>query len=90
LADRWDDQTALEAAVIQGVSRFADPGRGQGIKGMRGWVHRIDGKLTVRSGTARIAPIIPDWDEDVPLQGGLPPFPGAQINVIIPRRMPRP
>lgn len=87
LADRWDDQTALEAAVIQGVSRFADPGRGQGIKGMRGWVHRIDGKLTVRSGTARIAPIIPDWDEDVPLQGGLPPFPGAQINVTIPRRM---
>ena len=31
--DRWDDATALEDAVVRGVSRFRDPGRGQGLAG---------------------------------------------------------
>ena len=33
---------------------------------MRRYVGKWDGKLSVRSGTARIA-IVPPWDEDVPL-----------------------
>ena len=90
LSDRWDDGIALETGVIGGVSRFSDPGRGQGMKGIRGWVSRFDGKLTVRSGTARIAPIIPDWDEDLPRTDGMPVFPGAQLQVIIPKRVARP
>ena len=57
---------ALEEAVIRGVSRFRDPGRGQGLAGVRRYVGRWDGKLSVRSGTARIA-IVPSWDDDVPL-----------------------
>jgi anti-sigma regulatory factor (Ser/Thr protein kinase) len=89
-ADRWDDAIALETGVIHGVSRFSDPGRGQGLKGIRGWVHRFDGKLTLRSGTARIAPIIPEWDEDVPRQDKLPAFAGTQLQVIIPKRVDRP
>jgi anti-sigma regulatory factor (Ser/Thr protein kinase) len=89
LADRWDDAIALENGVMNAVSRFSDPGRGQGLKGIRGWVHRFDGKLTVRSGTARIAPIIPDWDDDVPRQDDLPKFPGSQLQVIIPKRVVR-
>jgi anti-sigma regulatory factor (Ser/Thr protein kinase) len=86
--DRWDDAAALEAAVIRGVSRFRDPGRGQGLAGVRKYVGRWNGKLSVRSGTARIA-IVPDWDDEPPLQEHLPPFPGAQIQVTIPERLPR-
>ena len=86
--DRWDDAAALEAAVIRGVSRFRDPGRGQGLAGVRKYVGRWGGKLSVRSGTARIA-IVPDWDDDVPLEENLPEFPGAQIQVTIPERVDR-
>lgn len=87
LSDRWDDAMALEEAVIRGVSRFRDPGRGQGLAGVRRYVGRWDGKLSVRSGTARIA-IVPSWDEDVPLVENLPRFPGAQMQITIPERMP--
>ena len=85
--DRWDDGAALEDAVIRGVSRFRDPGRGQGLAGVRRYLGRWDGKLSVRSGTARIS-IVPNWDDDVPLAEHLPPFPGAQVQVTIPERAP--
>ena len=88
LGDRWDDGTALEEAVLRGVSRFTDKGRGQGLAGIRRYVGRWDGKLTVRSGTARLA-IIPTWDDDVPLTKNLPNFPGAQMQIVIPERLPR-
>jgi anti-sigma regulatory factor (Ser/Thr protein kinase) len=83
--DRWDDAAALEDAVIRGVSRFRDPGRGQGLAGVRRYLGRWDGKLSVRSGTARIA-IVPSLDDDVPLAEQLPSFPGAQVQVTIPER----
>ena len=67
MSDRWDDGAALEEAVIRGVSRFRDPGRGQGLRASAATCGRWDGKLSVRSGTARIA-IVPSWDEDVPLE----------------------
>ena len=86
--DRWGDAAALEAALIQGVSRFRDPGRGQGLKGIRNYVSRWDGKLTIRSGTARIA-LVPSWDDDVPLDDGLSPFPGAQVLLIVPEQKAR-
>lgn len=87
LGDRWDDAQALEEAVIRGVSRFRDPGRGQGLAGVRRYVGRWEGKLSVRSGTARIA-IVPKWDDDVPLDEKLPPFPGAQMQITIPEQLP--
>ena len=90
VADRWDDAVALETGVVQGVSRFGDPGRGQGLKGIRGYVSKVDGKLTIRSGTARIAPIIPPWEEDRALRTGLAAFPGAQMHIVIPRRLATP
>jgi anti-sigma regulatory factor (Ser/Thr protein kinase) len=80
---RWDDASALEEAVIRGVSRFRDRSRGQGLAGARNYVGRWQGKLSVRSGTARIS-IVPSWDDDIPLAEGLAPFPGAQVQVIIP------
>ncbi len=81
--DRWGDAVALEAAVIQHTSRFRDPGRGQGMPGIKRYLTRWSGKLTIRSGTARIA-IIPAWDDDVPMTEGLAPFPGAQLQILIP------
>lgn len=88
-SDRWDDAMALEDAVLRAVSRFrhGDAGRGQGLAGIRRFVGRWHGKLSVRSGTARIA-IVPEWDDDPPMREELPPFPGAQVQVIIPGRPP--
>ena len=83
--ERWGDAAALEAALIQGVSRFRDPGRGQGLAGIRRYLVRWDGKIAIRSGTARIA-IVPQWDDDVPLKDGLAAFPGAQVLIIIPEQ----
>jgi hypothetical protein len=82
-SDRWDDGMALEQAVLRNVSRFRDPGRGQGLAGIRQFVSKWSGKLSVRSGTARIA-LVPSWDDDAPLQEGLAPFPGAQVQITIP------
>jgi hypothetical protein len=81
--ERWNDATALETALIQGVSRFRDPGRGQGLQGILRYVKRWSGKLSIRSGTGRIA-IVPDWDDDAPLTDSLPSFPGSQMLLIIP------
>ena len=86
MSDRWDDGMALEDALIRGVSRFRDPGRGQGLAGVRRYVGKWDGKLSIRSGTARIA-IVPPWDEDVPLVEKLSQFPGAQVQITIPERV---
>jgi len=89
--DRWDDGMALEDAVLRAMSRFrhGDKGRGQGLAGIRRFVGRWNGKLTVRSGTARIA-ITPEWDEDVPMTESMPFFPGAQIQITIPERIGEP
>ncbi len=87
-SDRWDDAMALEDAVLRAVSRFrhGDKGRGQGLAGIRRFVGRWHGKLTVRSGTARIA-ISPGWDEDVPMTESLPEFPGTQMQITIPAKI---
>ena len=81
--ERWRDGTALEAALVQGVSRFRDPGRGQGFAGIKRYLQRWHGKISVRSGTARLA-IVPAWDDDVPLVENLCFFPGSQLQVTIP------
>lgn len=87
--DRWGDGAALEAALIQGVSRFRDPGRGLGFASIKRFLDQWQGKIAVRSGTARLA-IVPAWDEDVPLTEQLPFFPGAQVQIIIPAQSAEP
>ena len=84
--DRWGDAAALEAAVFQGMSRFSDPGRGQGLAGMRRYVERWHGKMSLRSGTAMLS-IVPEWDNDVPIRDGIPSFPGSQVLLIIPGKV---
>lgn len=82
----WNDAAALEAAFMHGQTRFHDPGRGQGIQQIRKYVARWGGRISIRSGTARIMDV-PSWDEGVPLEEGLPYLPGAQIGIVLPARV---
>jgi hypothetical protein len=50
------------------------------------FIGQWEGKLSIRSGTARIA-VLPVWDEDVALKKDLAFFPGAQVQLTIPERM---
>lgn len=81
--DRWDDATALETALIHSISRFRDPGRGQGLAGTKRYLARWQGKIAIRSGTARVA-IVPPWDDAPPMTTGLAWFPGAQVTLEVP------
>jgi hypothetical protein len=82
----WDDATALEAAFRHGQTRHHDPGRGQGIQQIRRQVARWHGRVSIRSGTARIADV-PEWDDMAALERGLPLIPGAQIGIVLPARL---
>jgi hypothetical protein len=84
--ERWDDAAALEAAFMHGQTRFHDPGRGQGIQQIRKQVGRWGGRISIRSGTARIADV-PAWDEGESMQTDLAPLPGAQIGIVLPARI---
>lgn len=85
--DRWNDSTALESALIHNVSRFRDPGRGQGLAAIRRYLAMWNGKISIRSGTARLS-VVPPWDDDTPLESGQPFFPGAQVQIVIPAQEP--
>jgi len=84
--DAWTDAAALEAAFMHGHTRFHDPGRGQGIQQIRKLVARWGGRISIRSGSARIADI-PSWDDSPRLEQELPPLPGAQIGIVLPARV---
>ncbi len=81
--DRWSDGLAIESALVHNISRFRDPGRGQGLHGTKRYLARWQGKISIRSGTARVA-IVPAWDDEPPMTEGLPWFPGSQVTVVIP------
>jgi anti-sigma regulatory factor (Ser/Thr protein kinase) len=83
VGERWGDGAALESALLHGVSRFREPGRGQGLAGIKRYLSRWQGKISIRSGTARLA-VVPPWDDDVPLAEQLPFFPGSQLQLTIP------
>jgi hypothetical protein len=85
---RWDDAAALEAAFMHGQTRFHDPGRGQGLQQIRKYVGRWGGRISIRSGTARIADV-PAWDEGTtpPLAEHLPHLPGSQIGIVLPAQV---
>jgi anti-sigma regulatory factor (Ser/Thr protein kinase) len=85
--DRWGDAAALEAALIHNVSRFRDPGRGQGLAMIKRFLSAWQGKISIRSGTARLS-IVPPWDDDEPLSEGLAFFPGSQLQIVIPEQQP--
>lgn len=86
LSDRFllrNDLHAIEKALLHGASRFTDQGRGHGLAAVRKFVHQWNGKLSIRSGTARLS-ILPKWARGKEKELDLTPFPGAQISILLP------
>jgi anti-sigma regulatory factor (Ser/Thr protein kinase) len=77
------DIDAIEKALLQGVSRYADEGRGHGLKEVRRFVNQWNGRLSIRSGTAKLS-IIPNWSWGKEKETNLTHFPGSQINIMLP------
>lgn len=78
-----NDIEAIKQALLYGVSRYVDEGRGHGLAGVRRFVNQWNGKISIRSGTAKYS-IIPDWGWGKEKEVNLIPFPGAQINIMLP------
>jgi hypothetical protein len=77
------DAAALDAAVLRGLSRFKDPGRGQELTRIYKMVRSWDGTIAVRTGNALLT-------QD-PVRGGelhdVAFFPGVQIALVIPHQV---
>ena len=57
-------------------------GRGHGLAAVRRFVNQWNGKLSIRSGTARLS-IIPEWARGKEKETKLTYFPGSQINILL-------
>jgi anti-sigma regulatory factor (Ser/Thr protein kinase) len=77
------DLEAIDKALLHGASRYEDEGRGHGLAAVRRFVTQWNGKLSIRSGTARLS-IIPAWARGNAEQRNLTFFPGSQINIVLP------
>jgi anti-sigma regulatory factor (Ser/Thr protein kinase) len=78
-----NDLEAIDKALLQGASRYEDEGRGHGLAAVRRFVTQWNGKLSIRSGTAKLS-IIPQWSRGREQEKGLLFFPGSQINIMLP------
>lgn len=78
-----NDREAIEKALLQGASRYEDEGRGHGLAAVRRFVTQWQGRLSIRSGAARVS-LVPEWSRTKAQERNLTPFPGAQINIILP------
>jgi anti-sigma regulatory factor (Ser/Thr protein kinase) len=77
------DLEAIEKALLHGASRHEDEGRGHGLAAVRRFVEQWQGRLSIRSGTARLS-LIPAWARGKERELNLTNFPGSQINIILP------
>ncbi len=78
-----NDLEAIDKALLHGASRYMDEGRGHGLAAVRRFVTQWNGKLSIRSGTARLS-ILPKWARGGERQRNLTFFPGSQINIMLP------
>ncbi len=78
-----NDLDAIDRALLQGASRYEDRGRGQGLAAVRRFATQWKGKLSIRSGTARLS-LNPEWSRGRERERNLAFFPGAQINILLP------
>ena len=78
-----DDLEAIEKGLLHGASRFPEKGRGYGLTAVRRFVKQWNGKLSIRSDTAKLS-IIPQWARGKAKERNLISFPGAQINIMLP------
>lgn len=77
-----DDAAAVSSVVLDGISRFRDPGHGRELQRIFRLVRSWDGTVAIRSGRAFLY--------HGPLGGEIydvAPFPGVQIALRIPRRV---
>ncbi len=77
------DLEAIDKALLHGASRYEDEGRGHGLAAVRRFVNQWNGKLSIRSGTAKLS-ILPSWARGNEQEKNLIQFPGAQINILLP------
>ena len=77
------DIQAIEKALFHGASRYADEGRGHGLAAVRRFVKQWNGRLSIRSGTAKLS-IVPEWARRKEKEISLTHFPGSQISIMLP------
>jgi len=77
------DYDAIEKGLLHGASRYSDKGRGHGLSAVRRFVQEWNGRLSIRSGTAKLS-IIPHWSKGKRKQENLAFFPGSQIGIVLP------
>jgi anti-sigma regulatory factor (Ser/Thr protein kinase) len=82
--EKWSDLLAIERALLHGASRYEDVGRGQGLTAVRKFVQSWNGKISIRSGTARFS-LLPSWERGSRRHSGVPFFPGTQISLVLPQ-----
>jgi anti-sigma regulatory factor (Ser/Thr protein kinase) len=78
-----NDLDAIEKALLHGASRYTEKGRGHGLAAVRRFINQWNGKLSIRSGTAKLS-VIPAWARGKEREVSLTYFPGAQINILLP------
>lgn len=86
---KWSDATAIRQALFHAQSRFDDPGRGHGLRGVRTLTEQWGGRFVIRSGSAQLG-IIPVWGRGRSEERGLPAFPGTQVWLTLPEAGPSP
>ena len=77
-----NDFEAIEKALLHGASRYVDKGRGHGLAAVRRFVKQWNGKISIRSGTAKFS-IIPKWAWGKEKETKLVYFSGSQINIML-------
>ncbi len=77
------DLDAIDKALLHGASRHEEEGRGHGLAAVRRFVSQWQGRLSIRSGTARLS-LIPKWSRGQERETSLQNFPGSQVNIILP------
>ncbi len=80
---KWSDLLAIENALLHGASRYEDIGRGHGLTAVRKFVQKWNGKISIRSGTAKFS-LLPSWERGIGKRSGVAFFPGTQISLILP------
>lgn len=78
-----NDIDAIENALLHGASRYTEKGRGHGLAAVRRFVNQWNGKISIRSGTAKLS-IIPKWARGKEKEVNLTHFPGTQVNILLP------
>jgi len=81
-SDGLDHAGALEAALVDGVSRLEYPGRGGALRRIRELVLREGGEFYVRSGRGAFLQRGVEWTV-----GAVQPFPGVQLSIRLPRAL---